>query len=185
MECRTARLGSVFTPLPNSITPPLPHVPHRTPQRSQALRPAGRAGRRLAEDRGGASRWSIIGASGTGKSVMLKHIVGLLKPDAGEVWFDGRRIDTLPERELVEVRKQIRLPLPDGRAVRLAQRRGERRVPARRAHAQVAGGDQPDRGARNCGWSGCPRSARRCRPSCPAGSEARRAGPRDRAGPAR
>ena len=36
----------------------------------------------------------IIGASGTGKSVLLKHIVGLLKPDAGEVWFDGRRIDT-------------------------------------------------------------------------------------------
>jgi phospholipid/cholesterol/gamma-HCH transport system ATP-binding protein len=49
----------------------------------------------------------IIGASGTGKSVLLKHIVGLLKPDAGEVWFDGRRVDTMKERELVEVRKQF------------------------------------------------------------------------------
>src|SRR6476469_457826 len=49
----------------------------------------------------------IIGASGTGKSVTLKHIVGLLKPDAGEVWFDGRRVDTMTDRELVEVRKQI------------------------------------------------------------------------------
>ena len=29
----------------------------------------------------------VIGASGTGKSVMLKHIVGLLRPDDGEVWF--------------------------------------------------------------------------------------------------
>ena len=41
----------------------------------------------------------IIGASGSGKSVMLKNIVGLLKPDRGEVYFDGIRIDTLPERE--------------------------------------------------------------------------------------
>jgi phospholipid/cholesterol/gamma-HCH transport system ATP-binding protein len=49
----------------------------------------------------------IIGASGTGKSVTLKHIVGLLKPDAGEVWFDGKRVDTMDDRELVEVRKQF------------------------------------------------------------------------------
>ncbi len=46
----------------------------------------------------------VIGASGTGKSVMLKHIVGLLRPDSGEVWFDGRRIDNLPERKLSELR---------------------------------------------------------------------------------
>src|SRR5687768_1476697 len=49
----------------------------------------------------------VIGASGTGKSVMLKHIVGLLRPDRGEVWFDGKRIDHLAERDLVEVRKQF------------------------------------------------------------------------------
>ncbi len=49
----------------------------------------------------------IIGASGTGKSVLLKHIVGLLRPDAGEVWFEGRRIDNLPERALVEVRTRF------------------------------------------------------------------------------
>jgi phospholipid/cholesterol/gamma-HCH transport system ATP-binding protein len=49
----------------------------------------------------------VIGASGTGKSVMLKHIVGLLRPDAGEVWVDGRRIDTLPERDLVDVRTRF------------------------------------------------------------------------------
>jgi phospholipid/cholesterol/gamma-HCH transport system ATP-binding protein len=46
----------------------------------------------------------VIGASGTGKSVLLKHIVGLLKPDDGEVWFDSQRIDALPERKLAEVR---------------------------------------------------------------------------------
>ncbi len=49
----------------------------------------------------------VIGASGSGKSVMLKHIVGLLKPDAGEVWFRGRRVDDLSERELMDVRTQF------------------------------------------------------------------------------
>src|SRR5215468_9896271 len=49
----------------------------------------------------------VIGASGTGKSVLLKHIVGLLKPDRGEVWFDGHRIDNLPERRLADVRQRF------------------------------------------------------------------------------
>jgi phospholipid/cholesterol/gamma-HCH transport system ATP-binding protein len=49
----------------------------------------------------------IIGASGSGKSVMLKHMVGLLQPDEGEVWFDGKRIDQLPERKLMDVRVQF------------------------------------------------------------------------------
>jgi phospholipid/cholesterol/gamma-HCH transport system ATP-binding protein len=46
----------------------------------------------------------VIGASGTGKSVLLKHIVGLLRPDKGEVFYDGKRIDNLPERQLMDVR---------------------------------------------------------------------------------
>src|SRR5438067_3119703 len=49
----------------------------------------------------------VIGASGTGKSVLLKHIVGLLKPDEGEVWFDGTRIDTMGERDLMKVRQRF------------------------------------------------------------------------------
>ena len=49
----------------------------------------------------------VIGASGTGKSVLLKHIVGLLQPDTGEVWFTGQRIDTLTERKLMEVRQHF------------------------------------------------------------------------------
>lgn len=49
----------------------------------------------------------VLGPSGTGKSVMLKHIVGLLRPDAGEVWFEGNRIDHLPERDLAEVRTKF------------------------------------------------------------------------------
>jgi phospholipid/cholesterol/gamma-HCH transport system ATP-binding protein len=49
----------------------------------------------------------IIGASGSGKSVMLKNIVGLLKPDKGEVWFSGQRIDNLPEKPLMKVRQRF------------------------------------------------------------------------------
>ncbi len=49
----------------------------------------------------------ILGASGSGKSVILKHIVGLLKPDSGEVWFDGLRIDTMGDKELMKVRRRL------------------------------------------------------------------------------
>lgn len=49
----------------------------------------------------------VMGPSGCGKSVLLKHIVGLLRPDQGEIHFDGRRIDRLRERELVPVRRRI------------------------------------------------------------------------------
>ncbi len=49
----------------------------------------------------------IIGFSGTGKSVAIKHIVGLLQPDSGEVWVDGQRVDTLPREELFVLRRSI------------------------------------------------------------------------------
>jgi phospholipid/cholesterol/gamma-HCH transport system ATP-binding protein len=48
----------------------------------------------------------VIGASGSGKSVLLKHIVGLLRPDDGEVYFDGVRIDLLPEAEIMPIRRR-------------------------------------------------------------------------------
>ena len=49
----------------------------------------------------------IIGYSGTGKSVAIKHIVGLLEPDRGEVWVDGLEVPTLPRRELYQLRARI------------------------------------------------------------------------------
>ncbi len=49
----------------------------------------------------------VLGSSGCGKSVMLKHIIGLLRPDSGEVWFDGQRIDELRESLLGDVRRQV------------------------------------------------------------------------------
>lgn len=49
----------------------------------------------------------IIGYSGTGKSVAIKHIVGLLEPDSGEVWVDGQRVDELSRKALYALRRQI------------------------------------------------------------------------------
>lgn len=49
----------------------------------------------------------LLGYSGTGKSVALKHIVGLLEPDSGEVEVDGRVVHDLSREALVEVRASI------------------------------------------------------------------------------
>jgi phospholipid/cholesterol/gamma-HCH transport system ATP-binding protein len=50
---------------------------------------------------------AIIGRSGGGKSVLLKHIVGLMEPDAGEIWIDGQDIVGMTERELGAIRKKV------------------------------------------------------------------------------
>jgi phospholipid/cholesterol/gamma-HCH transport system ATP-binding protein len=49
----------------------------------------------------------IIGRSGTGKSVLLKHVVGLLHPDRGSVRVNGLDVSTLAERELLELRETM------------------------------------------------------------------------------
>ena len=49
----------------------------------------------------------IIGKSGGGKSVLLKHIIGLLKPDSGEIWVNGTEITRLNDKALNEVRKSF------------------------------------------------------------------------------
>src|SRR5262249_55746667 len=49
----------------------------------------------------------IIGYSGTGKSVAIKHIVGLLEPDAGTVIVDNLEVPALPRRELYKLRARI------------------------------------------------------------------------------
>ena len=49
----------------------------------------------------------IIGRSGCGKSVLLRHVVGLLKPDRGKVYFRKYEISALPERILARVRSRI------------------------------------------------------------------------------
>jgi len=49
----------------------------------------------------------IIGRSGGGKSVLLKHLVGLMKPDAGEIWVDNQNIVGMNERDLAAIREKV------------------------------------------------------------------------------
>jgi phospholipid/cholesterol/gamma-HCH transport system ATP-binding protein len=56
----------------------------------------------------------ILGPSGTGKSVCIKHIVGLLYPDEGDVLVQGRSIPSLSDAELFEIRKKFGVLFQDG-----------------------------------------------------------------------
>jgi phospholipid/cholesterol/gamma-HCH transport system ATP-binding protein len=49
----------------------------------------------------------VIGQSGSGKSVLLRHIIGLMKPDAGSIEICGRDIVPLTERQLMPIRRQV------------------------------------------------------------------------------
>jgi phospholipid/cholesterol/gamma-HCH transport system ATP-binding protein len=50
---------------------------------------------------------ALLGPSGVGKSVLLKHVIGLIKPDSGEVFVDGLAVPTLRRQELSELRSRI------------------------------------------------------------------------------
>ena len=56
----------------------------------------------------------MLGPSGTGKSVFLKNIMGLLKPEEGEIWIGDKNVPTLPHRELYEVRRKFGVLFQDG-----------------------------------------------------------------------
>jgi phospholipid/cholesterol/gamma-HCH transport system ATP-binding protein len=48
----------------------------------------------------------IIGGSGVGKSVLIKHLIGLLRPDAGEIWLDDEEVSRLPEEGMYPIRRK-------------------------------------------------------------------------------
>jgi phospholipid/cholesterol/gamma-HCH transport system ATP-binding protein len=50
---------------------------------------------------------AIMGPSGTGKTTLLKHITGQMRGDAGEVWVDGRNVQTISREKLFELRERI------------------------------------------------------------------------------
>jgi phospholipid/cholesterol/gamma-HCH transport system ATP-binding protein len=56
----------------------------------------------------------IIGRSGGGKSVLLKHLVGLMIPDSGEIWIDGENITGLTERQLGPIRLKVGILFQSG-----------------------------------------------------------------------
>ena len=49
----------------------------------------------------------LLGASGAGKSLILKLILGLLRPDSGSILVNGNRVDTMPEPDLLEMREDV------------------------------------------------------------------------------
>src|SRR5688500_259723 len=56
----------------------------------------------------------ILGASGSGKSTILKLILGLLRPDGGRIFVNGQRIDDMPERELMKMRADVGMVFQEG-----------------------------------------------------------------------
>ncbi|TBR16373.1 ATP-binding cassette domain-containing protein, partial [bacterium] len=56
----------------------------------------------------------IIGRSGCGKSVLLKHIVGIMKPDAGSVFVDGKEVNKLKDAQLDQVRLKVGMVFQGG-----------------------------------------------------------------------
>jgi phospholipid/cholesterol/gamma-HCH transport system ATP-binding protein len=56
----------------------------------------------------------IVGPSGTGKSVLLKHLIGLIRPDSGRLFVDGRDFWTLSDRERTDVRKKFGMSFQEG-----------------------------------------------------------------------
>lgn len=57
---------------------------------------------------------AIMGPSGTGKSVLLKNIIGLLRPDRGEIWIDGEQTVGMREKDLYRVRRKFGVLFQDG-----------------------------------------------------------------------
>jgi phospholipid/cholesterol/gamma-HCH transport system ATP-binding protein len=57
---------------------------------------------------------AILGRSGVGKSVTLKHILGFLKPDAGQVFVAGREVSALSEEALMDVRRRVTMVFQSG-----------------------------------------------------------------------
>jgi phospholipid/cholesterol/gamma-HCH transport system ATP-binding protein len=56
----------------------------------------------------------MLGASGSGKSTILKILLGLLRPDGGVVWVNGHRVDELSEDEMMAVREDIGMVFQEG-----------------------------------------------------------------------
>jgi phospholipid/cholesterol/gamma-HCH transport system ATP-binding protein len=56
----------------------------------------------------------FLGASGSGKSTILKLIVGLLKPDAGVIWVNGERVDSMSEPQMMRVRADLGMVFQEG-----------------------------------------------------------------------
>ncbi len=57
---------------------------------------------------------TVLGPSGTGKSVLIKHLIGLMFPDSGDIIVKGQSVPSLPMQELLALRRRIGVLFQDG-----------------------------------------------------------------------
>ena len=106
---------------------------------------------------------AIMGPSGSGKSTLLHCLAGIFPPDSGEVWFDGRRLDTLRETERTRLRRTAfgfvfqfgqlvpELTVTDNVALPLLLSRAGRKAAYQKADSWLARLGIGDKGARRTG----------------------------------
>src|SRR5216110_3236919 len=95
----------------------------------------------------------VMGGSGSGKTVLLRHVAGLLRPDAGEVRVFGRSIEGLSEEELLPVRRRMGYVF-QGAALFDSLSVYENVAYPLREHATLGEGEIAERVARNLGLVG-------------------------------
>src|SRR5881227_1828284 len=95
----------------------------------------------------------VMGGSGSGKTVLLRHVAGLLRPDAGEVRVFGRNIERLSEEELLPVRRRMGYVF-QGAALFDSLSVYENVAYPLREHASLGEGEIAERVARNLGLVG-------------------------------
>lgn len=118
---------------------------------------------------------TVIGGSGTGKSVLLKCLIGLLQPDAGSITFDGRELVGLTEAAFIEVRRQIGM-LFQGAALFDSLDVGENvAYPIREHFPHIGAGEIADRVAEKLEMVGLP-GIERMRPADLSGGMKKRVG---------
>ena len=90
----------------------------------------------------------LLGASGAGKSIVLKLILGLLAPDAGHIFVNGQAVDRMGERDLMRVRADIGMMFQENALFDSSDRCPERRLPIVGGNAPACrGGTPPRRGS--------------------------------------
>ena len=114
----------------------------------------------------------ILGASGAGKSTILKLILGLLKPDSGVVWVNGERVDQMSEDELMPVRDDIGMVFQEGALFDSLTVRENVGYKLYEETDRAARGGADARVEEVLGFVGLANSSTGCRRSCPAGSGA-------------
>jgi phospholipid/cholesterol/gamma-HCH transport system ATP-binding protein len=118
---------------------------------------------------------TVIGGSGTGKSVLLKCLIGLLRPDAGSIRFDGQELAGLSEDEFIPVRRKIAM-LFQGAALFDSLTVGENiAYPIREHFPQCPAGEIADRVAEKLEMVGLP-GIEKMRPSDLSGGMKKRVG---------